>query len=304
MVSIQEKVRGALIVNDLEKMNNIKGVSDLNNAQSVFQTQPFQSSEQMFTPSAQTFTQSAQSFQQTGPIFKPPAQTFSQPAQNFQQSTQTFNQPAQMFTPSASYSQASNENRMQKGVDLVKGQKTSLSKISPNLSEITVCLSWGLNLSDSRISLDGEAFLLGSNNKVLGDDWFVFYNQPTSPDNAVTYTAYENKNSEGDNAVINIKLHQLNSNVSKIVFVITINEALTYGFNFSHVCNAYIRVIDKNSNKELIRFNLTDYYKEVTSMMVGELYNKGGEWRFNPIGDGVAKDLLGLCEMYGVVVEG
>ena len=39
-------------------------------------------------------------------------------------------------------------------------------------------------------------------------------------------------------------------------------------------------------------------------MMIGELYSYKGDWKFNAIGDGVSRDLKGLCEMYGVNVEG
>ena len=53
---------------------------------------------------------------------------------------------------------------------------------------------------------------------------------------------------------------------------------------------------------ELSRFQLTDYYSNVTSMVVGELYRYNGTWKFNAVGDGVSKDLAGLCEMYGVNV--
>ena len=48
----------------------------------------------------------------------------------------------------------------------------------------------------------------------------------------------------------------------------------------------------------------TDDYKEVVSMVVGELYLKGGEWRFNPVGMGTGDDLEGLCIKYGVNVAG
>jgi tellurium resistance protein TerD len=37
-------------------------------------------------------------------------------------------------------------------------------------------------------------------------------------------------------------------------------------------------------------------------MMIGELYLHNGAWKFNAIGNGVAKDLAGLCSLYGVQV--
>jgi tellurium resistance protein TerD len=68
------------------------------------------------------------------------------------------------------------------------------------------------------------------------------------------------------------------------------------------VANAYVRVVDKTTGQEINRFELTDYYSNVTSMVVGELYRYNGAWKFNAVGDGVARDLAGLCEMYGVNV--
>ena len=48
--------------------------------------------------------------------------------------------------------------------------------------------------------------------------------------------------------------------------------------------------------------DLDEYYTNVTSMMIGELYLHNGAWKFNAIGNGVAKDLAGLCGLYGVQV--
>ena len=45
---------------------------------------------------------------------------------------------------------------------------------------------------------------------------------------------------------------------------------------------------------------VTDYYDNVTSMMLGEIYLHNTEWKFNAIGNGVARDLAGLCQLYGV----
>ena len=47
---------------------------------------------------------------------------------------------------------------------------------------------------------------------------------------------------------------------------------------------------------------MEEYYSNVTSMMIGEVYQYKGAWKFNAIGNGVAKNLAGLCELYGVEV--
>lgn len=146
--------------------------------------------------------------------------------------------------------------------------------------------------------MDVSAFLLNSNGKVLGDNWFVFYGQQTSPDGSTVFS--------DDNATdcekITIDFQKLNSNVSKIVFVLTINESFEKHLNFSMLNDAYIRIMDSSSNTELVSFKMEEYYSNVTSMMIGEIYQHNGTWKFNAIGNGVARDLAGLCELYGVQV--
>ena len=228
---------------------------------------------------------------------------YQQPMSNPQPMQQPMAQPMQPTQPMGSASTFSSTPRPNGGgVVLAKGQKVSLSKMSANLDLIEVGLGWD-TATNSAIpyDLDAEAFMLGENGKVIGDDWFIFYNQPMSPDGSCKHSG-DNKDGSGvgDDEVIQLQLSRVNPQVAKIAFVISINEAQARGHNFGGVQNAYVRVVDKGTGKELIKFNLTDYFKEVTSMTVGELYLKGGEWRFNAVGQGLNTDLAGLCGFYGV----
>lgn len=187
------------------------------------------------------------------------------------------------------------------GVHLKKGQKVALAGAGgATLSNIQVCLGW--DVQNVACDLDASAFMLGADGRVIGDDWFVFYGQTTSPDGSVRHSGDSQGAAMGDDEIIDINLATINPNVKKITFVVTINEALEQGLNFSMVANAYVRVVDKTTGQELNRFQLTDYYANVTAMVVGEVYNHNGQWKFNAVGDGVAKDLAGLCGMYGVNV--
>lgn len=190
------------------------------------------------------------------------------------------------------------------GVILKKGQKVNLALNGEVLTNIRIALGW--DLVNIACDLDTSAFMLGVDNKVIGDDWFVFYGQLTSPDGAVVHHGDSDGTTAagGDDESIDIDLRRLNTSVKKIVFVVTINEALQNGQNFSMVKDAYVRAINMQNNKELVRFNLTDYYNNVCSMVVGELYNHNGQWKFNAVGNGLAQDLAGLCATYGVNVAG
>lgn len=169
---------------------------------------------------------------------------------------------------------------------------------------IDVCLGW--DVGDNRgYDLDSSCFLLGENGKVIGDEWFVFYNQPVSPDKAVRHNG-DNKSGtgRGDDERISIDLNRLSPKVKKLAFVLTINEAIEHGYSFKQVANAYARVVDRAGGKELALFNLSDYYDGVTAMTVCEVYLHNGEWKINPVGNGLKRTgLLELCNFYGVTVE-
>lgn len=175
-----------------------------------------------------------------------------------------------------------------------KGQKVPLS-INSSV-KLKVCIGW--NVLNNDCDVDVSAFMLNTSGKVLGDDWFVFYGQTQSPDNSTIFSDC----SMQDREVISIDIAKLNPSVTKIVFVLTINEALKKRLNFSMIKDAYIRILNSSNNVELVSFNMTEYYSNVTSMMIGELYFYKGLWKFNAIGNGVARDLAGLCELYGVQV--
>ena len=175
-----------------------------------------------------------------------------------------------------------------------KGQKTPLEN-SGKLTSIKACLGW--NVKNPACDVDVSAFLLGSSGKVIGDSWFVFLRQTESPDHSTVFHA----DGGADREIISVDFTRLDPSVARIVFVLTINEAFEKNLNFGMLEDAYIRIMDP-AGTELVSFKMDEYYTNVTSMMIGELYLHNGAWKFNAIGNGVAKDLAGLCGLYGVQV--
>lgn len=321
------KSSGALSLSQMDNSNFAKGGGQAQ-PQAPVQQQSFAPPQTTgFAPQPQGFDGGQQGFggQQANPGFGQPVpmqqpQAFSQPdpmmqqAQNFgqpapMQQPQAFGQPAPMQQPKTGFTQQSVMQPKQRpaggGVIIKKGQKTSLSQMNPSLDLIEVGLGWDLGPNGQAYDLDVEAFILGANGKVIGDDWFVFYNQPISPDGSIRLLGDSTTGAgAGDDEIIQLKLSQVNAQVQKIAFIVTINDAKENGYNFSNVTNAYVRIVDKSTNKELIKFQLTEYYNTVCSMVVGELYKHNGQWKFSPIGDGTGDDLIGLCARYGVNVAG
>lgn len=177
-----------------------------------------------------------------------------------------------------------------------KGQKAALESQTP-LHTLEVCLGW--KTTNAQCDVDVSAFLLDSTGKVPGDDWFIFYGQTESPDQSTVFCPENTTDRES----ITIHLDRLNAAVKKIVFVLTIHEALERKLHFGMVQDAYIRILNGDSREELASFKMDEYYTNIVSMMIGEVYCHNGIWKFNAIGNGVAKDLSGLCGLYGVQVE-
>ena len=66
-------------------------------------------------------------------------------------------------------------------INLTKGQRIEIG-----LSKVGVGLGWDPNEgSGFDFDLDASAFMLGENKKLPQDDFFIFYNNPKSPDGAV-----------------------------------------------------------------------------------------------------------------------
>ena len=71
------------------------------------------------------------------------------------------------------------------GVTLAKGGNVSLSKAAPNLTQVRIGLGWkARSTTGAAFDLDASA-LLCANGRVLGDEYFVFYNNLKSPDGSV-----------------------------------------------------------------------------------------------------------------------
>lgn len=189
-------------------------------------------------------------------------------------------------------------------ITLQKGGNVSLSKTDPGLVNAVIGLGWDARSTDgSPFDLDGSVFLLGDSGKVLSDAHFVFYNQKTSPDGAVVHSG-DNKTGagEGDDEQIKINLPKVDTAIQRVVFAVTIHEAETRRQNFGQVRNAFIRVLNQDSNTELARFDLSEDYSTETAMVFGEIYRHNGEWKFRAVGQGFAGGLQALATDHGVNV--
>ena len=171
-----------------------------------------------------------------------------------------------------------------------------------------VGLGWQANdFSGADFDLDASAFLCGASGKCPRETDFVFYGNLEHPSGAVKHMGDDLTGSsdgeQNDDEQIMIDLTQLPNNIQKIAFTVTIYEADERMQNFGQVTNAFIRIVDEVSGKELIRYDLGEDFSIETAIVVGELYKMNNEWRFNAIGSGFNGGLKALCDHYGIDAE-
>ena len=192
-------------------------------------------------------------------------------------------------------------------VNLSKGQRVSLDK---GMKMALVGLGWDVNQYDggADFDLDASAFLLGPNGKVRKDEDFIFYGNLDSTDGSVHHTG-DNLTGEGDgdDEVIIIDFSKVPPDIDKIAITVTIYDAEARKQNFGQVSNAYVRVAriasaDDTKGTEVLRFDLMEEFSVETALVVGEIYRRNGEWKFNAVGAGYQGGLAALCRAYGVNV--
>lgn len=191
------------------------------------------------------------------------------------------------------------------GVSLSKGANVSLSRLSANLKNILIGLGWDARatVGDS-FDLDAAVFMLESSGKVPSDAHFIFYNQPVSPCRSIEHTGDNRTGAgDGDDEAVKVNLSTIPAVCQRLVVTVTIHEAGARRQNFGQIGQAFIRIVNQETNEELARFDLSEDYSTETAIIFGEVYRHGNEWKFRAVGQGMSGGLEALCRQYGVNLD-
>lgn len=184
-------------------------------------------------------------------------------------------------------------------ISLQKGQKVSLSKENSSLSVVVIGLGWDeaqekkgffASLKSNPIDCDASAFLL-KNGKLVDNSDIIYFGNLQHKSGTVKHMG-DNLTGEGDgdDEQIVVDLSRVPNEYDKIVVVVNIYQADKRNQHFGMIQNAFIRIVDGKTNKEMCKYNLTENYQGMTAMVFGEVYRHNGEWKFNAMGQGT-KDL-------------
>jgi tellurium resistance protein TerD len=180
-------------------------------------------------------------------------------------------------------------------INLQKGQRIAVS-----LERVGVGLGWEANqASGPEYDLDASAFMLGGNDKLPQDEFFVFYNNGTSPDGAVASSGDDQTGGGGgDNETLTVDLQKVDPRVTQIIIVASIHDAAARRQNFGQVRNSYVRLYDLVGGGEMAKYELEEDFSVETAVELGRLYRRDGAWRFEAVGRGYRGGLEELVNKY------
>ena len=190
-------------------------------------------------------------------------------------------------------------------ISLQKGGNVNLSKEAPGLAHVAVGLGWDVRVTDgAAYDLDAGAFLLSAAGKVRSDADFIFYRQLKSADGSVEHTGDNlTGDGDGDDESIKIDLTKVPADIDRIAISVTIHEADQRGQNFGAVSGAFIRIVNRDNDVEITRFDLSEDASVETAMIFGEIYRHGNDWKFRAVAQGFKGGLGPLARNYGVNVD-
>ncbi len=172
------------------------------------------------------------------------------------------------------------------------------------MTKIVIGLGWDPRKTDGQdFDLDASAFMLSETGKVRGDADFIFYGQLVSGCGSIKHTG-DNLTGEGDgdDEQIKVDLTSVPPYIQRVAITVTIHEADQRKQSFGQVGNAFIRVINEDTNSEVVRYDLSEDYSTETAMIFGEVYRRNGEWKFKAVGQGYAGGLAAMCNQFGINV--
>lgn len=194
-------------------------------------------------------------------------------------------------------------------ISLKKGQCISLAKEAPKLKKVLVGLGWdeakkkGLFGITKSLDLDASAIVL-RDGVLRNDADVVYYSHLKSMDGSIKHHGDNLTGAgDGDDEQITVKLDKMDADVTNVVFVVNIYNAKIKRQTFANVDNAFIRMVDKDTGKELCRYDISSgSIDDARALIFAELYKCDGEWKFRALGDGSsANSIAELANKYRVV---
>lgn len=173
----------------------------------------------------------------------------------------------------------------QKGItmDLLKGQKMKLTDLTPS-SQIELRTTVQMGSGEA----DVTCFGVDAQSRLSDDRYFIFYNQTSSPEQAITMR------NDGMGTVFSIDLKKLPGFLKKLVVTVAVDDP----FAMKDMRNGQLSLCANGQPLANYRFAGSDYQQE-KALILCELYEKDGIWRMSVVASGFNGGLSALLAHFG-----
>ncbi|MGC0374997.1 TerD family protein [Streptomyces sp. SAI-229] len=165
-----------------------------------------------------------------------------------------------------------------------RGHKARISDLTAGTD-----LYVGVQISGPGLTFDISCFGLDADERLSDDRYFVFYNQPKSPEESVQLLGAQ----AGDTESFRVTLDRIPQQIRKLSFTATLDGA----GQMSQIGPGYIRIVAGGEEVARYPFSGSEFSTE-RAVMLGDFYFKD-VWRFAAVGQGFDGGLDALLRNFG-----
>ncbi|GGU53184.1 TerD family protein [Streptomyces lavendofoliae] len=165
-----------------------------------------------------------------------------------------------------------------------RGHKAKISDLTPGTD-----LYVGVQITAPGLTFDISCFGLDANEQLSDDRYFIFFNQPKSPEESIQLLGAQ----AGDTESFRVTLDRVPPHVHKLSFTATIDGA----GQMSQVGPGYLRIVAGGEEVARYAFDGSEFSTE-RAVMLGDFYLKD-VWRFAAVGQGFDGGLEALLKNFG-----
>lgn len=172
-------------------------------------------------------------------------------------------------------------------------------------------IEWDSTPGAAKVDTDVWLVLLGADGKVLGNGYFIFYNNRFAPSN-VAYVTEDNRDgsdtadkatkSDGYDELAVVNFDELPANVASIAVGVSIDHtaATVQGQKFADAKNARAIIYDLVSKRVLAKCDMYTDMKQYDAIILGKYIRTPQGFTFTSIMEGHTDGIMGAIRQFGL----